>query len=391
MSRIGIDARLFGPRVGGGGLGRYVEQLILNLEQLDHENEYIIFLGKENWNEYQPKNPNFKKIMAPWRWYTLAEQIHLPRLIDSTRLNLVHYPHFNVPLLARTPFVVTIHDLNLLEYPKAGISNLDPIRFWSKYIGFRLVLAGALRHAQKIIAVSEATRDSILKYFPTLSEKIAVIHPGYTPPLRVRGGGGSYDEMDNPSPPPLTLRGGAISSSYLLTVGNAYPHKNLSGLLHAFKIIHENIPELKLTLVGPEDRFRASIKKETHDLGLESNVVFPGFVSDEELDTLYRSAAALVFPSFLEGFGFPGLEAQGRGTPVVASDLPVLHETLGEAAVYFNPRDPRDIAYAVLNLLKNETLQDILKKDGLENIKRFDWKQTARRTITLYRELRPLG
>ncbi len=138
--RIGIDARLFGPRTGGGGLGRYVEQLVKHSEQLDQKNEYVIFLRKENWKDYQPAALNFKKILAPWRWYTLAEQIKMPRLVREAKLDLIHYPHFNVPVFAKTPFVVTIHDLNLLEYPKAGITNLDPFRFSIKYLGYRFVL-----------------------------------------------------------------------------------------------------------------------------------------------------------------------------------------------------------------------------------------------------------
>ncbi len=414
--KIGIDARLFGPRVGGGGLGRYVEQLVRHLEELDHENEFIVFLRRENWNEYTPTAANFKKVLAPWRWYTLAEQIRMPRLVAQQKLDIIHYPHFNVPIFARTPFVVTIHDLNLLEYPKARITNLDPVRFWTKYFGYRFVLAFALKNAKKIITVSDATRQAILNRFPISPEKIVTTPLGYTPPLKVtslrslppvvarksqsigfvtlltprevRGDEGSYVDEHNPLSLPLTLRGGARQSHYLLAVGNAYPHKNLSGLLHAFKIIRATLPDLKLVLVGPDDRFRARIKKETTELGLTSTVIFTGFVNDDELDVLYRGAAAYIMPSFLEGFGFPGLEAQARGIPVVASDLPVLKETLADAAVYVNPRDPIDIAYAILNLLKNENYQNVLKKAGEKNIKRFDWRSAATETLTIYKNTR---
>ncbi len=375
--RIGIDGRLFGPRVGGGGLGRYVEQLILHLEKLDQENEYVIFLGRENWDDYQPIRPNFKKILAPWRWYTLAEQIKMPGLVDQARLDLIHYPHFNVPIFSRTPFVVTIHDLNLLEYPKTGVTNLDPFRFWAKYLGYRLVLSYALRRAKKIIAVSEATRQAILKKFSITTNRVVVTPLGYTLPPPTEA-----NETQNHLLQPTTYN--LQPNAYLLTVGNSYPHKNLSGLLRAFIKILAKFPDLKLILAGPEDRFRTRLKKEADSLGLTSSVVFTGFVSDAELDALYQKAAAYIMPSFLEGFGLPGLEAQARGRPVLASNLQVLKETYGPGALYFDPNQPQEMAQVILQLLSDPTLAARLVAAGQENIKRFDWSQTARKTREIY-------
>lgn len=422
--RIGIDARLLGPRVGGGGLGRYIEELIRNLELLEsttkrwapplsgESNEYVIFLRKENWEDYESKAQNFKKVLAPWRWYTLREQLHMPRVIRKQNLDLIHYPHFNIPIFAKTPFVVTIHDLNLIEYPKAGITNLDPFRFWTKYLGYRFVLSYALRNAKKIIAVSETTRQTILRRFPTSQSRIVAISLGYE--LGAPGGGlpratssgragmvrvpqgivrderARTDKSEDPRWGSELSRGATPEvRPYILAVGNAYPHKNLHGLLAAFREVLRDHPETTLVLAGPDDRFRDRVRHRTAELGIADRVKITGFVSDAELDTLYCNATAYICPSLLEGFGFPGLEAQARGTPVLASDLTVLHETFGEAALYFDPKNPGAIADAIRTVLNDAALRERLKTAGFENIKRFNWQSTAKKTLEIYRASAP--
>ena len=112
---IGIDARFYGSI--GKGLGRYTQKLIENLEKTDQENRYVVFLRKENFDEYQPQNPNFKKVLADYRWYSFAEQLFFPRLLRKYNFDFVHFPHFNVPLLYRKKFIMTIHDLILIHFP----------------------------------------------------------------------------------------------------------------------------------------------------------------------------------------------------------------------------------------------------------------------------------
>lgn len=386
--RIGIDARLFGPRVGGGGLGRYVEELIRNLETLDHENEYVIFLRKENWDDYQPAAPNFRKVLAPWRWYTLAEQLHMPRVIREQNLDLIHYPHFNVPIFAKTPFVVTIHDLILLEFPSIRATTLSPVRFWLKYVAYRFILRIAIRRAKKIITVSHATRDAVLKKFNVPPDHIVTIHPGFSPlishhviPDRDRGS--SLDSRW--SLPPTTIGGG--NDRYLLAVGNAYPHKNLDGLLRAFREVLRERPDLTLVLTGPDDSFREALRTLARELQITEHVIFTGFVDGATLDTLYKNATAYIVPSLLEGFCFPGLEAQSRGVPVIASDIAAHREVFNDSVSYCNPRDPLSMRDTILELFANSTLQNTLRAHGFENCKRFSWNDAARDTITTYQTL----
>ncbi len=174
--KIGIDARFYGPRQKG--LGRYIQKLIENLERVDLSNEYIIFLRKENWSEYQPTNPNFKKVLADYRWYTLKEQIFLPFKIRQQKIDLMHFPHFNVPIFYFGPFVATIHDLVLRRFSTRRASTLDPFFYWIKNLVYRIVIWLVIKRAKKIIAVSGYTKEDILNYFKVKPEKIEVVYEG---------------------------------------------------------------------------------------------------------------------------------------------------------------------------------------------------------------------
>src|SRR5262245_45001395 len=136
--RIGIDARFYGPI--GKGLGRYTERLIQNLERVADEHEFVIFLRKENFGLFKPSSPRFRKVLADFGWYSAAEQVLFPPLIAKEKIELMHYPHFNVPIFSPTPFVVTIHDLILFRFPTRRATTLNPIFYALKYAAYRLVI-----------------------------------------------------------------------------------------------------------------------------------------------------------------------------------------------------------------------------------------------------------
>ncbi len=174
--RIGVDARFYGAI--GKGLGRYTQKLIENLEKISAKggNEYFIFLRKENFEDYQPKNENFQKVLADYRWYTLSEQINMPRILNKYNLDLVHFPHFNVPLFYRRKFVITIHDLILIHFPTIRGTTLNPLFYFLKFLAYKIVIRSAIKRAEKIIAVSNFTKNDILKNYGVPAEKIAVTH-----------------------------------------------------------------------------------------------------------------------------------------------------------------------------------------------------------------------
>ena len=171
--RIGIDARFYGPT--GKGIGRYTQELIKNLEE-NSQDDYFVFLRRENFDSYQPKNPHFHKVLADYPWYSWQEQIFFPRRLASYHLDLVHFLHFNVPLFYFGRFVVTIHDLTLLNYPTQRKNFLAKFLYFFKHQFFILILKNALFRAKKIITDSEKTKEDLIKNLHIKPEKIKVVY-----------------------------------------------------------------------------------------------------------------------------------------------------------------------------------------------------------------------
>ncbi len=365
--KIGIDARMYGPLVGGGGLGRYVEQLVNELQVTDLKNRYLLFLKKENFDACKIVNPNFEKRLADVHWYSVQEQLQIGKIIDREQLDVVHFPHWNIPLFIKTPFIVTIHDLILLEEPtSAKVTTRSPLHFFLKYIGYKFVLGHAIHASKKIIAVSNATKASIQKFFPNVStEKISVVYEGVTPL--------SF------SPNPLTLS----AFPYVLYVGNAYPHKNLERLLEAFAIVRSIHPEVKLVLAGRDSIFYERLKAGSGD-PTHSSITFVANPTDQQLAELYRGAKLYVYPSRIEGFGLPPLEAMSAGIPVAASDIPCLKEILSDAAVYFDPLYTQSMANAIVDVLDSTDLQKDLIEKGHAQLNKYSWQKMASDIQSIY-------
>jgi len=378
--RIGIDARFYGSV--GKGLGRYTQKLIENLEQISAEselvsnpkvrNEYFIFLRKENFNEYQPKVDNFHKVEADFKWYTWDEQFKFPKLLNQYNIDLVHFPHFNIPLFYRRKFIFTIHDLILLHFPTIKNTMLNPVLYWIKFLAYKIVINSAIKRSQKIIAVSEFTKNDILKNYKISENKIITI----------------YESCDNfchynPQDSHSILDKYGIIKPYLLYVGNAYPHKNLEKLILVFSDIFKTENKLHLVLVGKEDYFYARLKKLVEKNKIV-NVIFSGFIPDADLDVIYRESELYVFPSLYEGFGLPPLEAMAKGVPVACSDHPCMREILEESALYFDATDEKNMLKAIRDLLKDEKLRNKYRKMGYRQIEKFSWMEMARRTLDIY-------
>jgi glycosyltransferase involved in cell wall biosynthesis len=172
---------------------------------------------------------------------------------------------------------------------------------------------------------------------------------------------------------------------YLLYVGNAYPHKNLEKLIPAFESLRNTYPDLNLILVGGEDYFYSRLKRFVKEKGVKK-IFFTGFVEDVDLKTIYREAECLVFPSLYEGFGLPPLEALACGCPVVSSNKTSMPEVLGEAAEYFSPEEPEFIKKAIKKVLDNKKLRKEILNKGKERIKKFNWQETGRKTLQVYKK-----
>lgn len=375
INRIGIDARFYGPV--GKGLGRYTQQIVDNIIKLDRENKYVIFLCRENFNDFKSDNSNVKKVLVDIKWYGLKEQFIFPLYIWRERLDLMHFPHFNVPMFCPIKFAVTIHDLILIKFPTRRATTLGPVIYAIKNFFYKIVISLAVKRACRVFTVSAYTQKDIVRQFKKGVDKVIVTYEGVA--------GSFLGEISNSQPKSDILLKYNIIKPYLLYVGNAYPHKNLEGLIKVYTSINAEMDGLRLVLVGKEDYFYNRLKQ--YAKSFSTNIIFPGYVPDFDLKVLYSEAIAYVFPSFFEGFGLPALEAMALGLPVVSSDKTSLPEILGRAAIYFNPEDESEMKAKIKLVINDEKLRQDLISRGLEQIKKYSWSQCAEKTLEVYNEI----
>lgn len=375
---IGIDARFYGPT--GKGLGRYTKEVVDRATALDPTNNYVIFLSPANFHEFTPPNERVKKILVKARWYTLAEQFVLAYLIAKFKIDLFHTPHFNAPVFAPCRLVVTIHDLILLNYSTERATTLSSAKYKIKYLGYKFVIWLAMARAEKIIAVSEFTKNDIIRNFGIRSDKLVVTLEGVAD--------FKADDLTDDA----VLSKLHVAKPFFLYIGNAYPHKNLEGLIKVYaelKLKHD-LPQL--VLVGKEDYFYKRVKDLAESLKLwsdvsdDNKVVFAGYMTDAELASLFKEALFYIFPSFYEGFGLPPLEAMAHGLPVLSSNLSCLPEILGPAAAYFDPNDQAGFETAIMDMISNAEKRTELIRRGYEQVKKYSWAECAEETLKVYRQ-----
>lgn len=376
--KIGIDGRFFGPE--SKGLGRYTQKLIEHLEGIDHDNEYVVFLRENNFDLYQPKNKNFTKAIADYKWYSLVEQIFWPRDLYRHNLDLMHFPHFNVPLFYRRKFVVTIHDLILLHFPTREASTRGGLVYQIKYWGYLLVIKNAVTAAEKIIAVSDFTKNDIVSQYGIDDEKVSVIY---------EAGNDERKKNLTPEESKSIIEGLGIERPFLLYVGNAYPHKNLQRLVDAFALwqnTYEPDRHARLVLVGRDDYFYKRLSEYIIQQNIQGIIILHT-VDDHTLSALYEESEMFVFPSLYEGFGLPPLEACAHGTPVLCSHASCMPEILCDGAMYCDFKNVAKIAQGIDQVMEDAQLRRELGEEGLKRSKQFSWEKTAQETVELYKSL----
>ncbi len=353
--KIAFDATVLHGRKSG--VGYYCEELLKGLLSIDHHDEYFVFShrplkldGFSATGNLQVSESGFFPVRAVY--------LHalLPSILNNARPDVCHYTNFLAPFSERRPYVVTIHDMGMVT-----LRNSHPI---AKRLYTRPLVPRVARHAKLILTNSEYSKWEIIRHLAIPESRIRVTPLAASP---------EFKPMQAPRGDP-----------YFLYVGNIEPRKNLERLLEAFARLP--IKTHHLVIVGNRWYRGARVEEKAKAIGLNGRVKFLGYVDRADLPGLFSGADAFVYPSLLEGFGLPVVEAMACGTPVIAANNSSLREVAADAALLIDPLDVGSMTDALALIAGDDALRQRLSSRGLDRAAEFSWTRTAQLTLDAYRE-----
>lgn len=362
--RIGIYAR--GLSEKSGGVKVYINELtkaIIN--NIGKKDELFIFHSLKEGAFSEKKN--VKEIMLKSKNKLYSDFIEAPKEINKHNLDVVFFPKNVIPYGIKAKKILTIHDL-AYYMPK-----YDAYKF-SDTVYMKKMIKSSCKRADKIIAVSENTKNDLINILNVPQDKISVVHEGADK---------KFKKIKDKKILSEVRKKYKLDNPFIFYAGSISPRKNIKRLVKVFNDIHDNV-KMDLVITGNKlwnnDEEMKAIKK-------NSRIKVFGFVPEDHLPVLYNLASAYVYPSLYEGFGLPILEAQACGCPILASNASSLPEVAGKGALYFDPYNEEDLSYAIIKITKDQNLRRSLIKEGLKNSKNFSWDKTARRTLDLMRAI----
>lgn len=367
MKHIVIDARLFGPK--HTGIGRYTQNLLIALSQLPDFSKYkfTLLIYSNLQSEIQKDlGSNFNYLPTDIPHYSLREQLELPSLLNSLKPGLVHFTHFNKPLLYLGKSVVTIHDLIKHYFRGSDTTTRNPLLYWPKYLSYHFLTDIVIR-TNPLIVPSRFWKNILVKDFHLVPNNITVTHEAVDPKFL-----NHQLKIEN-----------SKTENYIIYTGNLYPHKNINVILQALK----SLPDIKLKIICARDTFSRRIEAQVTNLSLQNQVEFLGFVSDSDFINIYSQATALVHPSFMEGFSLTGLEAMALNCPVISSNTSCLPEIYGDSVLYFDPHNPDQLISKIRGLQNTPRIRQKLIKLGHLQVAKYSWSATAQQTFSVYEQL----
>lgn len=371
--KIGVDFRMAG--VFNSGIGRYVLELLKQELKQAAGDRFVIFYHPDDSDSADlarlKKFSNVSFVPVPIRHYSLAEQTRLAKILRAHKLDVVHFPNFNVPISYPGPFAVTIHDL--VHHKLKGHKKVFPWAFWA----YKFVIGHAARRAKAVIAVSQASKNDIEKFLGTPAEKIKVIYEGSSlmpqSPQAVKAVKDKY----------------FISRPYFLFVGTLERKKNIPWLAQGFnQFLQSTGLDMDLVIAGKADPHYPNIRPQALSMARPGHLVFTDFVSDAELAALYQGAYAFVNPSSLEGFGLPGIEAMSFGRPLVVANCEVFNEIYDNAALYFEPDKLSDLVSQLQLIARDKQFYLQMQKTSHSRAAYFSWEKAAEQTLNLLRSIK---
>lgn len=371
--KIAINCSICQPK--GGGITEYIVNLTQELERLDYENEYVLYVLQDLYDFCLTKLPSrFKIKKIPYN-NTLGQKIKRSlfsqrfwyREEEIEKFDIFHSPFFYAPKMKRAKVLITVHDLRLYRFP----STYGLLR----YLYLRHSVKETIRRADKIISISQFTKNEIIDTCHINPEKIIVIYEA------INRSSFSVDTIRNYNLPNEYQY--LADTRFLFSLGHVEPRKNYKRLIEAFRLLkkQEENKDVKLIIAGKPILDADSVMKMIENT---NDVIYLNFIPRELLLWLYKNAILFVFPSYYEGFGFPPLEAASMGTLSVVSNLSSIPEVCGDCAFYFNPFDI-DEMYRVINTALND-VQSINRKASLleKQLSKFSWKKNAEETLRVY-------
>jgi glycosyltransferase involved in cell wall biosynthesis len=371
---VAFDARYVNDRYHG--IGRHAYNLFEALTRLDSDRRYVAYYhpGYRNTRfdmDVLRERSNVELRPLRLRLYRPSEQLGWPVVLARARADLFHSPYVVLPFAARVTAVITVHDLIFERHPE-----YSPQGYLQKLYGPTTRLS--TKRAELVLTVSESTSRDIQQHYRVDHARVHVIGNAVDPIFR---------REDDVARLAAVRERYNLPERFILAVGVARPHKNLETLVDAFASLDPSLAPA-LVIGGDVDRrFVDGVSARVHAHGIDTRVVRPGIIREADLPALYTLADVFAFPSLAEGFGLPALEAMACGTPVVAASSPTVSEVVGDAALTFNPRDPRELATRLADALADPALRTALTQRGLERARMFTWERVASATLRAYSSL----
>lgn len=366
--KIGIDAR---PLVGNkSGIGHYLEEILLVFAREHGEHEYYLFAHDDF--AMPAAMQGMKKVVVRGRFGTFWLQYALPYLMKKHEIELFWGPNYAIPLINPTGarMVMTIHDMVSYLFAETLPARTVAHNRWG--------LPLYLRQTDRVITVSESSKRDIVRFLDVSPSEIDVTLLGVNQAFFPNGDDGV-----------ARLSRYGIDFPYILCVGTIEPRKNLASVIEAYaRLLVEGTTEHRLVIVGAKGwKYGPVYELLQSREDLRERVIFPGYVSDEDLPAMYQGASLMVYPSLYEGFGLPPLEAMAAGTPVITSNVSSLPEVVGEAGLMVNPYSLDELTAAMRRVLLDKELACELSAAGAARARTLLWEQTARQTMWIFHDV----
>lgn len=367
--KIALDATALPKKPGGAG--NYIINLARALLERDSGHEFIVLCHASDRPLFKldaQKEKCLFNVPDLSRGLRLVwEQVSLPRLLADQRIDVLHSPHYTMPLRAGIPVVVTFHDMTFFLYPE--------YHTLIKRFFFPMMIRQSAARAAALLAVSESTRKDAIRLLGISPEKISTTLLGFEP---------QYLHIEDAARLEQTRQKYHLPARFMLHVGTLEPRKNHSNLLKAFDIIAHSNSDIALVLVGGAGWNARQIARQIKTLRHGDRILRLGYADRDDLPALYRLAEVFVYPSIYEGYGLPVLEAMACGTPTITSTVSSMPEIIGDAGLLVSPDDPAELSAAMARLLGNKTLASELTQKAQIRAREFTWGKTAEQTIKIY-------